>query len=98
MNIFIGNLSKQTSVKELEEKFSTLGTVSSCKIIKDAMSGESKGFGFIEMPNSSEATKALHELNSITLDGNKIVVNEARPKNNERNGSPRKSSYSNRSW
>lgn len=99
MNIFIGNLSKETTVKELEEKFSSFGTINSCKIIKDVMSGESKGFGFVEMPDSGEANKAMHELNSIELDGKKIVVNEARPKSSNRSSAPRSSSgFSSKRW
>lgn len=98
MNIYIGNLSKETTVKELEDKFSSFGTIANCKIIKDIMSGESKGFGFIEMPNSTEATKALHELNSTELDGKKIIVNEARPKSSSRDNGSRNSSYSSKRW
>lgn len=82
MNIFVGNLSRQTNDKDLEKKFANYGTVVSCKIIKDMQTQQSKGFGFVEMPNNSEATKAMHELNSTELDGRKLTVNEAKPKTN----------------
>jgi RNA recognition motif-containing protein len=90
MNIFIGNLSKETTSQELQEKFATFGTVDSCKIIKDMHSGESKGFGFVEMADSSKANTAIHQLNNAELNGRKLTVNEARPKNTNR-------SYSNNS-
>lgn len=82
MNIFVGNLSRTTNDQDLERKFSSFGTVTSCKVIKDMQTGQSKGFGFVEMPNTSEATKAMHELNSSELDGRKLTVNEAKPKTN----------------
>ena len=90
MNIFIGNLSKETTANELQEKFSPFGTVDSCKIIKDMRTGESKGFGFVEMAEASKASAAIHELNNVELNGRKLTVNEARPKNTSR-------SYSNNS-
>jgi len=86
MNIFIGNLSKGTTVEELEKKFSTYGSVDSCRIIKDIHSGESKGFGFVEMVNKNEAQEAIKQLNTTELKGQKITVNEARPKTDDRRG------------
>ena len=90
MNIFIGNLSKETTTQELQNRFAHFGTVESCKIIKDMRTGESKGFGFVEMAESSKASAAIHELNNVELNGRKITVNEARPKSTNR-------SYSNSS-
>jgi RNA recognition motif-containing protein len=90
MNIFIGNLSKETTSQELQDKFTPFGTVDSCKIIKDMRTGESKGFGFVEMAESTKASAAIHELNNVELNGRKLTVNEARPKNTNR-------SYSNNS-
>ncbi len=87
MNIFIGNLSKGTTVEELEKTFSTYGTVDSCRIIKDIQSGESKGFGFVEMTDKPSANNAIKELNNLDLNGRKITVNEARPKNPDRSTS-----------
>jgi RNA recognition motif-containing protein len=87
MNIFVGNLSKDVTDDDLQNMFSEFGNVRSVKIIKDLFSGESKGFGFIEMPGISEAQKAINELNTKELKGKKIVVNEARPRNDRRGGS-----------
>lgn len=86
MNIYVGNLSKEVTDEDLQALFSEYGTVKSVKIIKDLFSGESKGFGFIEMPGSTEAQKAINELNSRELKGKTIVVNEARPRSNDRRG------------
>jgi RNA recognition motif-containing protein len=88
MNIFIGNLSHQTQVDTLRQAFESHGQVSTANIIKDKMSGESKGFGFIEMPNKTEADAAILSLNGKDLDGRSITVSEARPRTDNRgNGS-----------
>ena len=84
MNIFIGNLSKDVTEEDLESLFSEYGTVRNVKVIKDLFSGESKGFGFLEMPGTAEAQKAMEELNTRELKGKKIAVNEARPRNEKR--------------
>jgi RNA recognition motif-containing protein len=84
MNIFIGNLSKDVTEDDLQELFSEYGTVRNVKVIKDLFSGESKGFGFLEMPGQAEAQKAMSELNTRELKGKKIAVNEARPRNEKR--------------
>ncbi len=89
MNIFVGNLSKDVTDEDLQNMFSEFGSVRSVKVIKDLFSGESKGFGFIEMPGLSEAQKAINELNTKELKGKKIVVNEARPRNDRRGGGGR---------
>ncbi len=86
MNIFVGNLSKDVSDEDLQNLFSEYGNVKSVKVIRDLFSGESKGFGFIEMPGQAEAQKAMSELNTVELKGKKIVVNEARPKTDRRSG------------
>lgn len=86
MNIFVGNLSREVSDQELEKLFAQYGHVKSVKIIRDLFSGESKGFGFVEMPGKSEATEAMNSLNTFELKGKKITVNEARPKTNTRGG------------
>ena len=80
MNIFVGNLSRQTQVDTLRTAFEGHGQVSSANIIKDKMNGESKGFGFVEMPNKDEADKAIANLNGKDLDGRAITVSEARPR------------------
>jgi RNA recognition motif-containing protein len=86
MNIYVGNISKDVTDEELQALFSEYGNVRSLKIIRDLFSGESKGFGFIEMPGQAEAQKAISELNTRELKGKKLVVNEARPKSDRRGG------------
>src|SRR5687768_13121194 len=80
MNIYVGNLSFKTSEGQLQELFEDQGKVSAVKIIMDQFSGQSKGFGFVEMDNDSEANAALENLNGTELDGKQLTVNEARPK------------------
>lgn len=80
MNIYVGNLSSEVTDTDLENIFSNYGKVSSVKIIRDMFTQESKGFGFIEMNNRSEAEKAIEQLNTYEIKGKKIVVNEARPR------------------
>jgi cold-inducible RNA-binding protein len=84
MNIFVGNLSKDVTEDDLQNLFSEFGTVRNVKVIKDLFSGESKGFGFLEIPGLAEAQKAINELNTKELKGKKITVNEARPRNDKR--------------
>ena len=84
MNIYVGNLSKDVTDDDLQGLFSEFGQVKSAKVIRDLFSGESKGFGFVEMPGVSEAQKAMTELNTKEVKGKKIAVNEARPKNENR--------------
>ncbi len=86
MNIFVGNLSKEVTDEDLQGLFSEYGTVRSVKVIKDMFSGESKGFGFVEMPGQAEAQKAISELNTKEVKGKKLTVNEARPRNDNRRG------------
>jgi RNA recognition motif-containing protein len=86
MNIYVGNLAKEVTDEELQNAFAEYGYVKSAKIIRDLFSGESKGFGFVEMPGVAEAQKALESLNTKDLKGKKIIVNEARPKTENRGG------------
>lgn len=86
MNIYVGNIAKDVTDEELQSLFSEYGNVRSLKIIRDLFSGESKGFGFVEMPGQAEAQKAISELNTRELKGKKLVVNEARPKSDRRGG------------
>ncbi len=81
MNIYIGNLSYEMSETDLEEEFKSYGSVKSVKIIKDRESGNSKGFGFVEMNNNDEGLESIKGLNGKELKGREIRVNEARPKN-----------------
>jgi len=86
MNIYVGNLSQQASDQDLEELFKEFGAVTSVKIIRDMFTGESKGFAFVEMNDKTAGTKAIEVLNTKELKGKKIVVNEARPKTDNRRG------------
>jgi len=80
-NLFVGSLSWNVKDEDLNEFFSTVGTVVSAKVITDRDSGRSKGFGFVEMSSDEEAKKAVDELNGKELDGRAIAVSEARPRN-----------------
>lgn len=91
MNIFVGNLSRQTSESDLRAAFEAHGQVSTAKIITDKMSGESKGFGFVEMNQQAEAEAAIANLNGKELQGRTITVNVARPRVDNRDN--RKSRY-----
>ena len=77
--LFIGSLPYSVSEAELQEHFSQAGTVLSVKIITDRYSGQSKGFGFVEMSTPEEAQEAIQKLNNSTLSGRTIIVNEAKP-------------------
>jgi len=80
MNIFVAKLNYRTTSEQLEEYFSAYGTVSSAKVIFDRETQRSKGFGFVEMPDDTEAENAIKELNESMMDGRTIVVKKARPK------------------
>jgi RNA recognition motif-containing protein len=80
MNIYVGNISRDVTESDLKETFGTIGMVQSAAIIKDKLTGESRGFGFVEMPNKEEGDKAIAELNGKDLKGRNLTVNEARPK------------------
>jgi len=80
MNIYVGNLPYNLSDDELRETFAEFGEVSSASIIMDRDTGRSKGFGFVEMTNDSEATSAIEGLNDQPMKGRPLRVNEARPR------------------
>ena len=80
MNIYVGNISREVSEADLREAFTAFGAIQSVAIIKDKYSGESRGFGFVEMPNKEEADKAIAELNGKDLKGRSLTVNEAKPR------------------
>lgn len=86
MNIFVGSLPFKLDESELREYFEEYGEVSSAKIIIDKLSGRSKGFGFVEMPNDEEAQQAIKELNGAEVQGRTIVVNEAEERKDNRRG------------
>jgi RNA recognition motif-containing protein len=80
MNIYVGNLSYNMSESELRDAFGAFGEVSSAKILVDRETGRSRGFGFVEMPNQSEAETAIAQLNGKDLGGRALRINEARPR------------------
>lgn len=80
MNIYVGNLSRETTEKDLREAFEVFGQVASVKIITDKYTGESRGFGFIEMPTKTEGESAITGLHDKELRGRTLNVNEARPR------------------
>jgi cold-inducible RNA-binding protein len=80
MNIYVGNLSFETKEDQLRQMFGTFGEVTSAAIVTDKFSGESRGFGFVEMSGKTEAIAAIKGLNGQDLNGRTLNVNEARPK------------------
>jgi len=80
MNIYVGNLPLKVTEDELRKAFEEFGQVTEVRLIMDKFSGESKGFGFVEMPSKDEAEKAIAEMNGKDLMGRALNVNEARPK------------------
>ena len=85
MNIYAGNLASDVSEEELRQAFAAFGQVASVSLIKDKFTGESRGFGFVEMPVKTEADAALQALNGSDFKGRSLTVSEARPKR-ERTG------------
>lgn len=92
MNIYVGNLSYEVTDEDLRQEFEEFGQVESANVIKDKFSGESRGFGFVEMPSKEEATAAIEGLQERELKGKKINVNEARPRPANRGGGGRRDS------
>ena len=80
MNIYVGNLSYDTSEDDLRSAFEAYGEVDSAKIITDRDTGRSKGFGFVEMSDQGNGESAIEGLNSQDLNGRALRVNEARPR------------------
>jgi len=89
MNIYAGNLPHETTEDELRQAFAEFGQVAEVRLIMDKFSGESKGFGFIEMPSKAEAEKAIEEMNGKEFMGRVLNVNEARPKTDRGGGGRR---------
>ena len=80
MNIYVGNLAYGVTDADLSQAFSAYGAVANSSVIKDKFSGQSKGFGFVEMPNNTEANEAIKNLNEKPLKGRNMRVNEAKPR------------------
>jgi cold-inducible RNA-binding protein len=77
--LYVGNLPFKTREEDLQSLFQQAGAVESVTIIRDKVSGQSRGFGFVEMTNADDAQKAIETLNGHSLDNREITVNEARP-------------------
>ncbi len=89
MNIYVGNLPYDIGEDELRDVFSQFGEVSKVNIIMDKFSGQPKGFGFVEMPNDSEADEAIKALNDSALKGRNVKVNQAKPRRERSQRKPR---------
>jgi len=86
VKLYVGNLSYQTTESDLRTAFEGYGAVSSVSIITDKYSGDSKGFGFVEMDSKDEANEAMSNLNDAEMNGRNLKVNEAKPRNDNRGG------------
>lgn len=84
MNIYVGNLAFDINDDDLKKAFEVYGEVQTAKVIKDKFSGYSRGFGFVEMQNKTEAEKAISELDAKELKGRYLIVKEARPQSSQR--------------
>lgn len=80
MNIYVGNLSFDTTERELETAFAAFGAVTTARLATDRDTGRARGFGFVEMSNANEAQAAISSLNGKELQGRTLTVNEARPR------------------
>jgi RNA recognition motif-containing protein len=80
MRIYVGNLTYSVTDDDLRDVFGEFGELAAAEVIKDKFSGQSKGFGFVDMPNKSEADAAIKALNETDYKGRKLTVNEARPR------------------
>jgi RNA recognition motif-containing protein len=87
--LYVGNLAYSVSNSDLKELFSQAGQVQSADVIMDKFSGQSKGFGFVEMANAEEASKAIAQFNDSELKGRNIKVNEAKPRESSFGGGNR---------
>ena len=79
-NLYVGNLSPNTTQAQIHDLFKQAGNVVSCKLITDKVTSQSKGFAFVEMGSAAEATKAMADCNGKELDGRALKVNEAKPR------------------
>ena len=86
MNIYVGNLPYEVTEEDLREAFEVFGEVETIKVIRDNYTGRSRGFGFVEMPDSADARSAIDGLNGKELKGRTLNVNEARPRTESRRG------------
>lgn len=85
--LYVGNLPWSVDDNKLAELFSKYTSLTSAAVLKDRETNRSRGFGFVEMSDDEEAKKAIEEINGMDIDGRKLVVNEARPREDKRPGS-----------
>jgi len=96
MNIYVSNLGFGVQDEELKKLFTPYGEVSSAKVINDKMTGRSRGFGFVEMPNDKEASEAMSELDNSVVEGRSMRVSEAKPR--EERPSGRSGGFNKNNW
>ena len=80
MNIYVGNISRESTENEIKQAFEEFGEVTSVNLIRDKLTGQSRGFGFVEMPNKEEAENAIKNLDGQRVNGRVLNVAEARPR------------------
>ncbi|MGQ0657947.1 MAG: RNA recognition motif domain-containing protein [Chromatiales bacterium] len=86
MKIYVGNISRNATDDDIRQAFEAFGQVESATVLKDKFTGESRGFGFVEMPAEAEARAAINGMNGKDLQGRTLTVNEARPREDNRRG------------
>lgn len=86
MNIYVGNIPKNTTEEAVRKAFEEYGEVREVKLIKDHYSGELRGFGFVEMPSKEEAETAIKKIDGLEFEGRALIVNEARPRKSRTGG------------
>ncbi|MER3430853.1 MAG: RNA-binding protein [Blastocatellia bacterium] len=91
--LYVGNLSFRVTSEDLQEHFSTAGTVESANVVFDRETGRSRGFGFVEMATQDEANNAIAQFNGQEYDGRNMVVNEARPREDRPRGGGGRGNY-----
>jgi len=89
MNIYVGNLAREVTEEDLRQAFGPFGQVASANVIKDKFTGQSRGFGFVEMASKEEAAAAIAGMNGKPLKGRNVTANEARPRPERREGPER---------
>lgn len=89
MNIYVGNLAYSVTESDLKEAFSEFGEVTTVNLVTDKFSGQSKGFGFVEMPNDAKADAAIKGMNERAIKGRNIKVNQAKPRAERPQRTPR---------
>lgn len=90
MNLYVGNLNWQTTEADLQTAFEAFGQVSAVTIIKDKYTGQSRGFGFVEMPDDTEGQAAIDGLNGKEIDGRTLRIDLARPRDDSRDRGDRR--------